>query len=197
MAKLNQNGNTWMNRVLVEHPALLISALYLIASLIGLVYSWTFFSFFEINIFRYAEIGDFLMASLKEPSTWLLASLAVALVLLDNANSRRVQNKGVARLYRWYAAPLYRRINILVAIVIMAMFLYGFARQQSLDIRSGDRDRVTIRLADESPPINRVMLGTTGRFAFFFDPGNERVYVYPHESILSLSKPAPDPGRKR
>ena len=73
---------------MVEHPAFFASGLYFAASLIGLVYSWAFLRAFGINVFRYAEISDFFLASLKEPFTWVLTVLAVTLVLLDNANSR-------------------------------------------------------------------------------------------------------------
>ena len=100
--KNTQNNNTdsksggnsqrgWLQNMVREHSALLLSGLYFVASLIGLVFSWDFLRFFNINVFRYAEISDFLLASLKEPYTWLLAVAAVALVLLDNALSRRVE----------------------------------------------------------------------------------------------------------
>ena len=63
---------SWIRHMLGEHPAFLVSGLYLVASLIGLVYSWTFLNAFGINVFRYAEMSDFLLASLKEPVTWVL-----------------------------------------------------------------------------------------------------------------------------
>ena len=71
---------SWPHRTLAEHPALFVSGIYFVASLIGLVYSWAFLRAFGINVFRYAEISDFLLASLKEPFTWFLAIFAVILV---------------------------------------------------------------------------------------------------------------------
>ena len=62
----------WVTALLREHPALLVSVVYVAASTIGMAYSWAFLRHFGINIFNYAQIGDFLLASLKEPSTWLL-----------------------------------------------------------------------------------------------------------------------------
>ena len=94
--------------MLQEHPALILSAMYFVASLIGLVFSWDFLRIFNINVFRYAEISDFLLASLKEPFTWLLAVVAVALVLFDNAMSRRVEARGPGRFFRWYGTSRYR-----------------------------------------------------------------------------------------
>lgn len=42
-----------------------------------------------INFFNYAQISDFLLASLKEPFTWVYVALGILLVLGDNAISRR------------------------------------------------------------------------------------------------------------
>ena len=55
----------WLRRMLTEHPGLFVSGIYFIASLIGLVYSWAFLGAFGINVSRYAELSDFLLASLK------------------------------------------------------------------------------------------------------------------------------------
>ena len=187
-AKPESHQVSWMRQMLAEHPALLFSGLYLTASLIGLVYSWIFFGFFDINIFRYAEISDFLLASLKEPFTWILTLLAMSLVWLDNSGSRKVAAKGPGRMSRWYASPLYRKINYFVAIGLMTLFLYSYADKQSKKIRSGTAATVTVRLADGSQPIERVMLGTTTQFSFFYDTNQQQVTIYPHESVLSFSK---------
>ena len=80
-------------RLLSEHPALLVSIVYFAASIIGMFYSWDFLRRFGINVFHYAQIGDFLLASLKEPFTWILVFLAIGLMVFDNAMSRRHQKK--------------------------------------------------------------------------------------------------------
>ncbi|MGI9225435.1 MAG: hypothetical protein ACR2QX_13205, partial [Woeseiaceae bacterium] len=66
-----------------------MSGLYVAASIIGMFYSWAFLRRFGINVFNYAQISDFLLVSLKEPFTWGLVILAIVLVMLDNASSRR------------------------------------------------------------------------------------------------------------
>ncbi|MDH3908826.1 MAG: hypothetical protein OEU83_07330, partial [Gammaproteobacteria bacterium] len=59
-----------------EHPAVLVSALYVAASVVGMFYSWAYLRRFGINVFNYAQISDFLLASLREPFTWVLVILA-------------------------------------------------------------------------------------------------------------------------
>lgn len=45
---------SWPRQALAEYPALIVSVIYFVASLIGLVYSWAFLRAFGINVFRYA-----------------------------------------------------------------------------------------------------------------------------------------------
>ena len=81
----NETVLQWLRSVLREHPALLVSALYIASSVIGMFYAWAYLRLFGINVFNYAQISDFLLASLKEPFTWGLVVLAVLLVQSDNA----------------------------------------------------------------------------------------------------------------
>lgn len=186
--------SSWTGRALVEQPALLVSGLYLVASVIGLVYSWAFLHGFGINVFRYAEISDFLLASLKEPFTWVVTIFAVAMVLADNAMSRRLEARGLSRFFRWYGSERYRQMNYLVMAVMIIVILLFYATSKERAIRDGEGDVVNVHLTDESPPKELIMLGTTGRFVFLFDPVAERVDIHPHESILMITKSSPAPS---
>ena len=181
----------WIRQFFLEHPALFISGLYLFASLIGLFYAWNFLRLFGINVFLYSETGDFLLASLKEPFTWGLTILAVLLVLIDNASSVRVGARNPGKLFRWYGSKRYRQLNYPVIVFLIGVFLYTHGSVTERNIREGKAELLTLQLSDGSPARDLVMLGTTGRFAFFFDHSLEKIFIYPHESILEISKPAP------
>ncbi len=180
--------STWSRETLARNPALLVSLLYLTASLIGLVYSWAFLRAFEVNVFRYADISDFLLASLKEPFTWLLAVAAVAAVALDNGMSLRVQRRGPSRFMRWYGNKRYRQVNYLVLVVLVLSFLFSFASINEEKIRDGKGEVFSVSLSDSSPPKRRVMLGTTARYVFLFDQTTGGVDIHPIESILMLRR---------
>ena len=184
--------HSWPRRALADHPALLVSGIYFVASLIGLVYSWAFLRAFGINVFRYAEISDFLLASLKEPFTWFLAILAVILVAFDNAVSLRVQRRGLSRFFGWYGSDRYRQLNYLAAVFIVVVFLLSYATTKEREIRDGEGEVVSVYLTDASPPKQLVMLGTTARFVFLYDQVAERVDIHPNESILMITKLSPD-----
>ena len=130
----DQNARLWA--LFRDHPALLVSAFYVAASVIGMFYAWAFLREFGINVFNYSQISDFLLASLKEPLTWALVVLAVGLVLLDNASSRRVERKGPSKWLRWYGSPRYRFINNFAAIYIVLTFIFVAIRQMRLTTSS-------------------------------------------------------------
>lgn len=183
---------SWFRKTLSEQPALVVSALYLFASLIGLVYSWAFLRSFGIDVLQFSEIGDFLLASLKEPIIWLLVIVTVALVQGDSALSRRVQRRGPSRWMRWYGSERYREINYLVSAVMVLAILLVYAEVSSDKVRDGGGDEVRVELADGSPATQRVLLGTTVNYIFLYDRASERVFVHPSENVLALSRQVPD-----
>ena len=176
-----------VQKIFKEHPALMVSAFYVAASVIGMFYSWAFLRHFGINVFNYAQISDFLLASLKEPFTWGLVILAVVLVLIDNASSRRVGRKTTAKWLSWYGSPNYRFINNFVAILMVLMFLYSYAFAQARDTRNGDGKFVDVMFADSGAATTALLLGTTGQFVFLYDEDTERVDIHPIENIHSIS----------
>jgi len=174
-----------------KHPALLVSTLYVAASVIGMFYSWAYLRRFGINVFNYAQIRDFLLASLKEPFTWGLVVLGLLLVSFDNAMSRRVQAKSPGKWSRWYASPRYRAVNNFAALVVVLLFIYTFATVQARDTRDGDGKVVDVIFADNETATSAILLGTTGQYVFLFDADSDQVDIHPIENIHSISFKAP------
>ncbi|MDX1555083.1 MAG: hypothetical protein R3212_03560 [Xanthomonadales bacterium] len=170
-----------------EHPALLASIVYVAASTIGMVYSWEFLRRFGINVFNYAQIGDFLLASLKEPFTWLLVLAAIAIMMIDNASSRRFARKERAAWLRWYGSKTYRSINYLVAIVLILLFLNVYTGKKAEEVKAGKGERVDVLLADGTRRSSALLLGTTGQFLFLFDHASGQVDIHPHENVQTIT----------
>ena len=170
-----------------EHPALLVSAFYLAASFIGMFYSWAYLRRFGINVFNYAQISDFLLASLKEPFTWGLVLLAVALVLIDNRSSIRVERKGPGKMWAWYGSPRYRFVNNFAAVLMVLTFIFAFANRQANNTLDGDGRLVDVIFADSAEEQTSTLLGTTGQFVFLYDVEVRRVHIHPFESVSAIS----------
>jgi hypothetical protein len=183
--------NRQINALLRDHPALIVSGLYVSASMVGMFYSWAYLSQFGINIFNYAHISDFLLASLKEPHTWLLVALAIGLVLFDNAMSRRFGLKQRSKWIGWYGSPGYRKANNLGAIAIVLTFIFAFSVDKARNTRGGEGKTVQVTFADERPSVTSLLLGTTQQYIFLFDSTANGVDIHPIENIHSISFDAP------
>lgn len=170
-----------------EHPALVLSFVYAIASMIGIVYSWAFLRHFGISVFDYAQISDFLLASLKEPFTWIIAIASVLVTAFDNSMSRRVEAKKGSRLFRWYGSPRYRSVNYLSGIVLVSFFLYFFASYKAGVTLEGEGKWVTVELAESAHIESGIQIGTTSLFLFLFEPESGKVSVHPHDSLASIT----------
>ena len=185
----------WPIRMLRRHPALLVSALYLTASTIGMLFAWRFLRHFGITVFNYAQIGDFLLASLKEPMTWGLVAFALLLVSADNKFSRYHQRKGGGRIARVYGSSRYRAVNNVVAIVLVFAFIDIFATYKAREVYDGNGKVVEYILADSQTRRAATLLGTTAQFVFLFDVTTQKVFVVPHESLKMITFQAPDRDR--
>ena len=179
--------NARMAAVLREHPALLVSAFYLAASFIGMFYSWAFLRRFGINVFNYAQISDFLLASLKEPYTWALVIIAVAFVLIDNRSSMRVERKRPGKLWAWYGSPRYRFVNNFAAILMVLAFIFAFANKQANNTLDGEGKMVDVTFAESADEQAYMLLGTTGQFVFLYDIDVRRVHIHPFEAVSEIA----------
>ena len=182
-----ETPNSRLAAILREHPALLVSAFYLAASSIGMFYSWAFLRRFGINVFNYAQISDFLLASLKEPFTWGLVFLAVALVLMDNRQSMRVERKQPGKLWAWYGSPRYRFVNNFAAILMVLVFIFAFANKKADDTLDGEGKLVDVTFAESADEEQYTLLGTTGQFVFLYDVEVERVHIHPFEAVSEIA----------
>ena len=179
--------NSRLASVFREHPALLVSALYVAASVIGMFYSWAYLRRFGINVFNYAQISDFLLASLKEPFTWALVVLAMVLVLIDNKSSLRVERKKPRKWIAWYGSPRYRFVNNFAAVLMVLSFIFAYANRQANDTQAGVGKLVDVTFVEGGEARSTILLGTTGQFVFLYESVAERVNIHPIESIHSIS----------
>ena len=184
---MSDESNVRLIAIFRQHPALIFSAFYIAASVIGMFYAWAYLREFGLNVFNYAQLSDFLLASLKEPFTWLIVVFAVLLIMGDNAWSRRVERRGKTRWFRWYGTPRYRFINNFAAVYVVLSFIFIYATFQAADTRKGEGKVVDVTFADDRPTESTILLGTTSQFVFLYNHMTERVDIHPLESIHAIS----------
>ncbi len=179
-------------RLVREHPALLVSALYVFATAIGMFFSWSFMRNFGVNIFVYAEIGDFLLASFKDPIIWVAVIVLTISWYWDIRMSKRWGARNRMRGLRWYGSKAYRRLGYPGALVALTYILHLAASDAAADVRAGYGDVVRVSLSDAKQYESVALLHTTARFVFLFDTDTQMVHVHPHESIAEISFIAPE-----
>jgi hypothetical protein len=176
-----------LHAIFREHPALLVSALYVAASVVGMFWSWAYLWRFGINVFHYAQVTDFLIASLKEPFTWLLVVLAILMVQADNAYSRRVERRARTRWFRWYGSARYRLINNIAIVALVGVFIFVYAKLEAEKTKDHGGRVVDVSFEAGGDARTATLLGTTGQFLFLYDPMTRRVDIHPFENVHAVS----------
>jgi len=181
-----------------EHPGLVVSGAYLAATGVGMLSSWTFYRQFDIDIFHYAQLGDFLLAALRTP----LATVAIALAVPAVWLIRRFDDFCNARLpwYKYLYGPArFQRMARSPAAMVVYFLLYAYffsvlySNWMGARIRAGDAPGVTVQLQagmylgrDATLPFASKLLGTTSSFVFLYDEASASATVVPVENIALM-----------
>jgi hypothetical protein len=189
--------------VVREHAGLVGTGLYLAATCIGMLSSWTFYQEFDINVFHYAQVSDFLLAAVRMPLATLAILFAVPVVWL------------IVGLDDWLSARArwYRRIYVTDALwrfargpTAMVLYFVGYAFLFSLfysdwlsqRMRTGRGTHVSVQLQagahagrDLTRSFEATLLGTTGAFVFLYDDATGASTVVPLENLALLAPRSP------
>jgi hypothetical protein len=196
--------------LLAQHPALAISAGYLVISLLGLSYEWVQFRFFGVNFFHYAEVTDFLMGAFREPITFVLSMSAFAIGWLVHIYSRwelgwlnrKPPKSWLGRRYLGLVSSrLYRASPVIFFVGYSVMFIWVYSSNRADAIRAGDGETIQVEVAagqDVRPPVDSpsLMLGSSTRFLFVYRPIERVIEIIPNENIarivITTDRPPPE-----
>jgi hypothetical protein len=196
-----------LGRFFREHPAVVGSLLYVGITIVGVVYSWTLFKRFGINIFDYAETNDFLFAAFRDPAvfaisigTLLVASLSQigTLLAVNFILRRRLQTElaGVA-VIRSFLIALVFVLPIFVFITSIAVAnLFGNRTADSLlsptdEPLTSVQYRATSGSDEQAKETDLRVIGTTQSFVFFYDRKDTRTLVIPIAQIVEMERQGP------
>ena len=181
-----------------EHPGLAVSLAYAAATVIGMVSSYTLLSRFGINVFDYAEAGDFLVLAIRSPMASLSVILggAVALVALplDRWMRRRVRLYDKLYSLKWWERVSYHPIALVIYFALYAWLgSLFYATEAERRLRSGATPPVTVALQSQEAPVSAVLLHTTRSYVFLLEPSGD-VRVVPVENVawIEAAKPEED-----
>ena len=184
---------------LTQHPGVLISGLYLLASAIGMLDSWWYYRHFGVNVFLYSDLADFLLASFRSPTAWLIVVYTTAVGGWEYVVSlRRSRSPSKWRVLRWLGSRRYRQASLLLTVVLVVGYIVFYAGMRAnaiVDSRDGQEVRVSFATSPADDK-TAVLLGSTLNFVFLLDRSAGRVSVHPYENVLAIESGAhPAPAR--
>ena len=188
-----------LKRLVVEHPAALLSGAYLAVTIIGMLSSFTLFQRFGVNIFQFSQTSDFLIAAVRYPIasfSILLAAPFTWLVLWsdqwfwDRSKLYRVVSLG-GRFRKFSHHPVAQ----LLFFVLYAWVAAGVsARRNASAVRDGRGTAVTVELqsaaADgirDAGAFSAHLLGATSAYVFLYDVEGREVSAIPLENLARLT----------
>lgn len=175
-----------------EHPTLLLSVCYFIVTIIGVVYSFFFYAEFDIEILKFADLSDFLLASILEPLSiiififWLVFYFLSFKLDLWARNKFNRYGRFVERTLKpKYSDPILFCISVTV---ITVLFVKNLAIDNTERIKAGDFDQYTVLLPNSPEEQTIALLGSSSRFSYFYDTLSKEAIVVPVESIDYMRK---------
>jgi hypothetical protein len=192
-------------KLLAENYAFIGSLLYLYATAIGIIYAAVFYSAFGINIFDHVEIGDFLLAGLRNYSVLLAVGWQVFVVYLTIVTVSYFLGQ-VSVITLGFQIGM-----VVLGIVFLCFTLFSFVLilwlqplRTAEDIKQGEPGSgppVAVRYSyssgstDQVTKTGLVQIGATQRVGFFHDVNDEskekdnRTLVIPQSQIVSIEVP--------
>ena len=178
-----------------EHPTMILTLCYVLITAIGTGYSFFFYREFDINIIKFADLSDFLLAAVLEPLSLIIFGLILVFIIfvywidiLFRKRFKGYRNFLEKRLKSKYTDPIGFAIIILFASVIK---MQDLAVSNADMIKSTGKDTYQIRFShnDSSDSSNTLeLLGSTSRFVYFYDRINKHSVVISPENISYMSK---------
>lgn len=178
-----------------EHPTLLLSICYFIVTIIGVIYSYFFYAEFGIEILKFADLSDFLLASILEPLSIVVFVFWLIFYLLSFKLELWARNKfsGYGRFVERTMKPKYSDpiLFCLAITVITVIFVKNLAIDNTIKIKSGSFDGYSALLPNDTDEQKLALLGSSSRFSYFYDLNAKEAIVIPVESIAYMKKQLP------
>ena len=180
-----------------------IAIAYLVLLLSSMSYLHIVYSSLDLNILQFVTFEDILATPIKNPDiivTFFLLFLIFYFADIGNRFRVRLQEKYAgndipfyAKLLKWiFWAPKKRKANIRTIYFIISaclvIYVFVFASQEAKEVKKGEGSMVAITFADNTPPIETTLLGTTSNYVIIYDHKLGESTAYYVEAIHSIKK---------
>jgi len=199
-----------LKSIAIQNPTLVLSLIYAQVTLTGILYSWALYRQFGINIFDFANVSDFLLAALKNPSVIFVVTTVLFIAPMGlwmyRFLTRDLEAERTASERHSFRTQLFLRIREQSAnMVIMTAFLvltfvevvpsYVAAVVEAGAIKRSEHPFVEVRYkaasssADQVTESGLVLIGATTTTAFFYDEAAKHTLVIPQAQLIAIEVP--------
>jgi hypothetical protein len=188
-----------MRRLMDDHPALLLTAGYLILTIVGLIYEFWLFLSFRINIVDWAETTDFLLAAVRTPLVIVLSLVPLPLAIALDRFGKRLRARYPR--YRAYQEKQERLLGVkphhrvfysgafVFTYAVLFTQLYAFRVSKQIRAGKGKIVRVQPVGSPEGSAIQGVLIGTTSKYLFLWDTNRTMTRILPVENVAQVLVP--------
>lgn len=207
------NRMRWLPRIIPlfkREPALAITLSYLLVGAIGLWSSYWYYREFGLPILEYYQVGDFLIAGLRDPLNYMAFLMMLLVGLLaysvtwyemrypDKVVTLRQRKWGrllfpeyasAFRPRRWY--DLSPELVITLGLMLgSGSVMVSHADTRASEIKSGGGTRLRITLAGERLSLQGEarLIGTSTTHIFVYWPSNGRTEIFVHEAVARIER---------
>lgn len=167
---------------------------------------WSLFRGFELNIMDFAQISDFLLAAFKQPNTFIqsLITIASAIFAIKRFSRERkdLQTKRLSK--SWGFSPRSLRVLDTLVIIVLAVVIitstvwffvipFQWGSWDAKKIKNGNSLKVVVQLKGSNIPgtLSKIenetfLIGTAGKFVFFYDNTKKCAHIVPIANILEI-----------
>lgn len=187
---------------ITTHPGLAVFLTYATVAIAGFIYLITFYSHFDLEVTVYLEIGDILVAGIKDPMVMLMVAGAFTVTLIVwglaflqaplSSWMDKKFSKGPLRLIPIIAGVQSVRTFWYSAFVILIVYFFTFISVHSKNKAMAIIDHKHGLILVDSDFTNKTghdysLLGTSINYVFLYVHQTKSALVLPLESINSLS----------
>ena len=196
-----------------SHPGLAVFLVYATVAIAGFIYLVTFYSYFDLEVTVYLEIGDILVAGAKDPMVMLMVAGAFSMVLFVwsiayiqapiSAWLDKKFDKGILRFIPLIAGVQGVRSFWWTALLILTVYFFTFISVHSQHKAQSIIERKQGLILVDSEATSGTgddysLLGTSINYVFLYNHQAKNTLILPLESINSLEpisslKPASPP----
>lgn len=185
----------------VLHPGLAVFIVYAIIASAGFVYVVTFYKHFDLDVMVYLEIGDILVAGIKDPMVMLmvLGSFAMLFIIwllvyvqaplsawLDRKFSKGFF-KFIPYIFGVKSVRSFWGMSLIAALLYFVIFIAFHSENKANSIKNDQAYLVTVQaeaLKNNTTPYS--LLGTSINYIFLYNQQQKNTLIIPIENVTSL-----------